>query len=418
MNFFESKQLLQDRLDNLLEKENLNSVFTSSFLRMKNITKGGSFNLEDKQIKINIDRLFLHYKTKDVHGNDLYFYTIFPLTNVTQSILDRILAYECHEVVHARDFSNPLKSISKPNDLYRIALEDLASLNTSFYKEHYTKLLFEARAFTESISMTKELLINKDGISESEAEQRILNAINLDISTDSLFHYKRKNPNFVKGGSFTSSGEYIVGTANEYLDDVSFHSFEELEETMQNFMNKSINHTFDFPKSMTNQIVFFKYEHNPDLDIYALNELNSKISELGFTLDFYKSLSVLDKIKLNITIYKEYFDDYKLIDPTAQSLEERIKYWRDLGIIDPKEFDLHYFEEKLIVFQDKQFLKDRIKEFNSKALQLKQSYWLLSTEDREKISDNFREFFEIRDTELERFRKRDKGQEPSLGDKF
>ena len=79
---------------------------------------------------------------------------------------------------------------------------------------------------------------------------------------------------------------------------------------------------------------FFRLDSSTTADIEELDKLNDKVSAFGFTISFYNSLSQFEKLSLEVTILKEFFEDYKILNPNAQDLYRKIEFWSDLKILD------------------------------------------------------------------------------------
>ena len=422
MDFLSARLLIEKRMKEILSKEKIDSNFSYSFEKFNDMTKGGSFNQELKLIRINTDALRIYIKYRNSDGDISYLNTHLPNPVISNSITDKILVNQYHETVHCKDFSFPAQSISSKEDLKRIALEDLASVNRGFYKLHYSHLLFETRAFTKSIYKARDFLVETEGISIEEANSRIVDALNYNISINSPLHMLRENPDYQKNISALSLAEYTGTACKKYLDDITFHNFSEVDKKCKDLEFSAKIYSFNQMFYKDGPFTFFRLDSSTTADIEELDKLNDKVSAFGFTISFYNSLSQFEKLSLEVTILKEFFEDYKILNPNAQDLYRKIEFWSDLKILDPSSFDLDYFKSLYQLFQYKQSLKielnNELHELNEKTISIKESYWSLSPKNREKLPDNFREFFQISDPELERLQERNKGPEPSQRGRF
>jgi len=344
----------KEDMEKILSQEGLEN-YSFSLKRMKQSYTKGEHNFDNKEIRINTDVLFFNIERKD----DVPIYTPFPKPFIQQAVLDAMRISFCHEVVHAKDFSFPMERLETKEERERFALEDIACTNPKFYKgspcqtyTNYTKISFEARAFTKSITMARDFIMENESVSLEEANQRIVNALNHEIKEGSVFKVLRENPNYNPYYNPMRDGEYIPGLHKKYLDDISFHNFEEVEQEINNLLDASKNHDFidyEFSKKPPGAFdaAYVKYEFQD-----KIKEINKDIEALGFTREFYCTLSQQEKLYYNAAIAIKYYDRYKELNPNCRTLPERLERHKEAGFLDLEKLDISYFERKLETFLD------------------------------------------------------------------
>lgn len=352
----------KEDMEKILSQEGLENYYFS-LKRMKQSYTKGEHNFDNKEIRINTDVLFFNIERKD----NAPIYTPFPKPFIQQAVLDAMRISFCHEVTHAKDFSFPMERLETKEERERFALEDIACTNPKFYKgspyqtyTNYAKISFEARAFTKSITMARDFIMNNENVSLEEANQRIINALNYEISDSSLFKVMRKNPNYNPYYNAMRDGEYIPGSSKEYLDDISFHNFDEVEQAINNVLDASRNHDFidyEYPRRPPGAFdpIYVKQEFRD-----SIQEINKDIESLGFTREFYCTLSQKERLYFNAAIAIKYYDRYKELNPNCRTLPERLERHKEAGFLVLEKLDLSYFERKLKTFLDSH--KPKIKE--------------------------------------------------------
>ena len=350
MFYFNAITRLKNDMQDLLKKEGLTD-YSFSLERKRDISTKGEHDTENKKLSINTD--LFHYTAK--LPNEKFIYTIVPKPLISQVLLDTARITGCHEVVHAKDFSSPEERFETFEEKERFALEDIACTNPKFYYEegqplansNYHKISFEARAYTQSIYMARDMIMRSDNISQEQANQRIINVLNHKISRDSLFHVDRENPNFNPYKTSLLDEDLENDTTNPYLKDVSFHNFEEVEQRIKQIIDASNNYSWK-------QLSIKKYIPGifPTSGLDKANKekvdaINKDIKSLGFSEDFYLYLQPVDRLYLHATLAIKFYDRYKEVNPNIRNLPERLEKYTNMKVLDLNKLDIRYFERKL-----------------------------------------------------------------------
>lgn len=318
MNFSKASKTIDERMNFLLSDNKLSTLFTFSVKRYKDNAILGEHDFDNKIITINKDDLYISFSFNKGKRN----YTPIPKILVNDTIVDKIFITQCHEVVHAKEFSFPRENIPE-DERERIALEDICCTNPSFIFDNHDKLLLEARATKQSIYMARNYFMNQENLSLEEANQKVVNAIN-------------QSPNKLN-----------------IAQNKKFISFAEIEKASDSLIADAKAQTFHKTFSADEKSCFlYSSFHARDYETFRkIDKLNNKIAELGFTNEFYNTLSATDKLYLNATINYEFYDEYKKLNPEIRDLPERLQRWSDIEAINPYKLDLEYFQDRLVEFQ-------------------------------------------------------------------
>lgn len=337
MNYFSSIQKLQERMKVLLKEHDIEE-YSFSLRRFKNLADKGTHNFDENKIEINIDNLFYNLTpTQSEQG----FYSILPRISVPVKILDKILISQCHEVIHAMEFSDPIRNIGS-KDLERTALEDICCIFDGFRKGNYINLSFEARAFSKSITMARDFLVKHENISQQQANERILEAVN----------FKASERDFLKPVGYKPEKSELFEFLNlDIYKKPKFETFDDIIESCNEIIKNSENHTFNRvvfsePESSFFSFPFYTIESKADIE-----RLNEKIKNLGYTKEFYASLNVKDRLYLQAAVIIEFYDEYKEINPDIKDLYGRLQKWSDANAINHYKLELEYFNDKLEIFR-------------------------------------------------------------------
>lgn len=339
---------IKSRMEFLLKDNDLPD-YSLILKKEKSGNAKGEHDFDEKVIIINTSSLFI---IPSKHPKQISI----PKLDIPQQLLDFILITQCHETVHAKDFSFPLERFESAEERERFTLEDIACANPIFYgvesasfsqPSNYHRISFEARAFTQSVTMARDFLLNHDGLSLDEANNRIVEALNYKISEKSVLHVNRPNPDY--DPQWYLKPNHNPSSKNKYLDDVSFHSFDEVIVESKKLMNKSDNHDWSSRIFGNKAIGTFPLDLDPKKR-KEIEEINKEIEDLGFTNDFYETLSPRDRLYLNASITLKFYDRYKEIVPDARNIKERFEQYKELGFLDTSRLDLEYFNKKLQIF--------------------------------------------------------------------
>ena len=363
MNFLKALRDIKKEGKSIITNDPHTKDYNVLFLRLKDVLTLGEHSSENKEIHVNIDRLFLHFVQQNNY-NGFKLYTLVPRFSISQELYDSLIITTFHEKNHALDKLMPRQRLSD-SQARLFALESIAFTNALFYKENYPRSISESRSCINSINESKKYFISK-GFTEEESKSKIINALNLNATKNYLLHRSRSrssnplSPDVINSDTINEPISSIPSS-----DDYKFRDWNDVEERIKEIKEQSSSHNYG-PKSDPGKAGFTFYL----IDLPLFSDLNESLLKSNINNPYFlSSLSPEENLYLEISILKE----YSSIELThnkniiRSKFESRITKFRDF--LDPNFVDLGFFQDKannfrennLILYEPKEIGLFRIK---------------------------------------------------------